>query len=285
MAGRATQTTFTPARLSKPPIAAPIAPAPKITYLVVDFSTFIASDNIALPFGSDKVKDNMIVEKSNEQTINLYYDLYVPDADAPGPRPLLIALHGYEGNKESMMALARKINSDDLIIASLQGPNAFFVRSDTEPNKPRIGFGWMMQYKAAETIDLHHRTVLSIIEQAAAEHHIDRRAVFLLAFSQSVSLNYRFAFTHPNVVRGIIAVCGGIPGDWDQNKYQDSDTDVLIIAGETDEFYPMERTRTFKDAIAKRARSVEYRSFPVGHVFPRESLPIIDAWIKQKNQR
>jgi predicted esterase len=227
----------------------------------------------------------MILEKSAEQRINLYYDLYVPDTDASGPRPLLIALHGYEGNKESMMALARKINSNDLIVASLQGPNAFFVRSDSEPNKPRIGFGWMMQYKVEETLRLHHKTVLSIIDQASFEHGIDRQAIFLLAFSQSVSLNYRFAFTHPGVIRGIVAVCGGIPGDWDQDKYQNSDTDVLIIAGDNDEFYPVERTRTFKDAIARRARSVEYESFPVGHVFPREALPIIDAWITEKKLR
>lgn len=222
----------------------------------------------------------MIVEKSTEQKINLYYDLYVPDSDKQGPRPLLIALHGYEGNKDSMMALARKVNSTDLIIASLQGPNAFFVRTESEPNKPRIGFGWMMQYKAEETIRLHHQTVLSIIDRASADHDINRKAIFLLAFSQSVALNYRFAFTHPNVVRGIIAVCGGIPGDWDEDKYQKSDTNVLIIAGDDDEFYPLERTRSFKDAIERRARSVEYKSFPVGHVFPRESLPIIDAWIK-----
>jgi predicted esterase len=227
----------------------------------------------------------MINEKSTEQRINLYYDLYAPDTNASSARPLLIALHGYEGNKESMMALARKINSDDLIIASLQGPNAFFACPGSEPDKARIGFGWMMQYKAQETIELHHRTVLSMIEDISAEHGIDRRAIFLLAFSQSVSLNYRFAFTHPDVVRGVIAVCGGIPGDWDQDKYQNSDTDVLIIAGETDEFYPLERTRTFGNAIARRARSVEYKSFPAGHVFPRESLPIIDSWIKEKIRR
>jgi predicted esterase len=227
----------------------------------------------------------MIVEKFTEQRINLHYDLYVPDTNAKAPRPLLIALHGYEGNKESMMALARKVNSDDLIIASLQGPNAFFVRSDSEPIKPRIGFGWMMQYKADETISLHHRTVQSVIAQTSAEHSIDRKAIFLLAFSQSVSLNYRFAFTHPDVVRGIIAVCGGIPGDWDQDKYQNSDTDVLIIAGDDDEFYPLERTRAFKDSIARRARSVEYLSLPVGHVFPREALPTIDAWIKNSVAR
>ena len=143
----------------------------------------------------------------------------------------------------------------------------------------------MMQYKADETITLHHRTLLSVIEQISTDYAVDRQEIFLLAFSQSVSLNYRFAFTHPGIVQGVIAVCGGIPGDWDQDKYHTTETDVLIIAGETDEFYPLERTRTFKDAMARRARSVAYRSFQVGHVFPRESLAIIDEWIKKSLNR
>jgi predicted esterase len=227
----------------------------------------------------------MIVERATQQLTNLYYDLYVPDGASGAPRPLLIALHGYEGNKESMMALSQKINSRDYIIASVQGPNGFFVRSESEPNRPKIGFGWMMQFKAEETIRLHHQSLLSVIEETAAEHRIDRRAIFLLAFSQSVSLNYRFAFTHPGVVRGVISVCGGIPGDWDKDKYHNSDTDLLIIAGETDEFYPLERTRTFKEALSRRARSVEFRSFPIGHVFPRESLAVIDEWIKERSTR
>lgn len=224
----------------------------------------------------------MIIERTTQQVTKLYYDLYVPDGASGSPRPLLIALHGYEGNKESMLALSQKINSRDYIIASVQGPNGFFVRSESEPNKPKIGFGWMMQYKAEETIRLHHQTLFSVIDETAAEHAVDRRAIFLLAFSQSVSLNYRFAFTHPGVVRGVIAVCGGIPGDWDKDKYHRSDTDLLIIAGETDEFYPLERTRTFKEALSRRAPSVEFCSLPVGHVFPRESLAIIDQWIKER---
>lgn len=224
----------------------------------------------------------MIEEKATEQRINLYYDLYVPDGEASRPRPMLIALHGYEGNKESMMALAQKINSNDFIIASVQGPNSFFVRPEEEPRRARIGFGWMMQYKVEETLRLHHQTLKAIVEETAANHAVDRAAIFLLAFSQSVSLNYRFAFTYPGSIRGVIAVCGGIPGDWDQDKYHNSDTDVLIIAGETDEFYPLERTRTFKDAMSRRAPSVEFRSFPVGHVFPREALPLINEWIKER---
>ena len=224
----------------------------------------------------------MIKEKSTQQQINLYYDLYVPESNHPRSWPLLITFHGYEGNKESMMALTQKINREDFIIASIQAPNSFFVSVDGESNKRKIGFGWMMQYKVEETLRLHHSTLLSVIEDTAAEYPIDRQAIFLLAFSQSVSLNYRFTFTHPNLIRGAIGVCGGIPGDWNEDKYANSETDLLIIAGEKDEFYPVERTRTFKDTMSRRSPSVEYISFPVGHVFPRDALPIINQWIKER---
>ena len=224
----------------------------------------------------------MLNERYTEQRVNLYYDLYVPDGEPSRPRPLVVAFHGYEGNKESMMSLMRRVNSEDLVIASVQGPNSFFVRDEGEPDNSKIGFGWMMLYKAEETMRLHHETLRAVIRDTEAVHAIDRRAIFLVAFSQSVSLNYRFAFTNPGVVRGVIAVCGGIPGDWDQDKYKETDTDVLIIAGDTDQFYPLERTRTFKNALASRARSVDFMSFPVGHVFPREALPLINEWIKTR---
>lgn len=228
--------------------------------------------------GEQRLAEGTTKERETEQRIKLYYDVYVP-GDAQKDRPLLICLHGYEGNKESMMAKARAINSRDFVIASVQAPNSFFVRNGEDASKPRIGFGWMMQYKAEETIRLHHHTVSSIIQAARVEYDIDLSRIFLLAFSQSVSLNYRFAFTHPDVVRGVIGVCGGIPGDWDQDKYHPSRTDALIIAGQQDEFYQIERAKTFKQAIARRARTVDFYSFPVGHTFPNEALPLINGWL------
>jgi len=221
----------------------------------------------------------MIEERNVPARVNLYYDLFVPDGARDRQMPLLIALHGYEGNKESMMAKATGLNSKDFIVCSLQGPNGFFVRNGQGGARPRIGFGWMMQWKAEETIRLHHETVGSIIDTVDRDYRLDRQSIFLMGFSQSVSLNYRFAFTYPGRIRGVVAVCGGIPGDWAEQKYSQSNTDVLILAGETDEFYPIERTRTFKGALETRAGSVDFHSFAAGHVFPNDVLPIINEWL------
>jgi predicted esterase len=228
----------------------------------------------------------MIVEKATPQQINLRYDLYIPDREKTNePMPLIIGLHGYEGSKESMMARLQAINPRDFAIASIQGPNSFLIRDSGKRENTRVGFGWMMQYKADETVRLHHKTVAAVIEETAADQPIDRKAIFLIGFSQTVSLNYRFAFTYPRVIRGVVAICGGIPGDWERDIYQNSDTDILIIAGEQDEFYTPERTRTFQAAMERRAASVEYHGFPVGHVFPREADRLIGSWLLERLRR
>ena len=81
-----------------------------------------------------------VVERRLVQEFPCYYDLYVPDA--AGPRPLLIALHGYGGDKASMMRLARRINEQDYVIASLQGPHQHLVYPDDRKQGLGYGMAW-----------------------------------------------------------------------------------------------------------------------------------------------
>jgi phospholipase/carboxylesterase len=210
-----------------------------------------------------------------------YYDLYVPAG--AGPRPLLIAMHGYGGDKASMMRLTRRINERDFVIASLQGPHQHMVRPEDRTQPLGYGFGWLTNFKPAESVALHHRAVKEIIAALAEEAVIDANQVFLLGFSQAVGVNFRFAFTHPDVVRGVVAVCGGIPGDWEtEGKYHAGRVNVLYLAGEHDEFYPRERMERNASALRRRARSVELHFFDVGHEVPREAYPVIDRWLAQQ---
>src|SRR5262249_37324679 len=124
------------------------------------------------------------------------------------------------------------------------------------------------------------------IETLAQSGQADPSRVFLLGFSQAVGVNFRFAFTHAHLIRGIVAICGGTPGDWEiEGKYESGSIDVLCIAAERDEYYTPERMRQNAEALRRRARSVELRFFDSGHEVPRDSYAVIDQWLARQSTK
>src|ERR1700722_435071 len=110
------------------------------------------------------------MEGSFTSALHRYYDLELPTVSGRGRRPLLIALHGYQGDKDSMMRLARRIARDSMVVISLQGHNQFFIRhgaSDlTDTKTYRVVFGWGTSYKMEESVRLHHEGIRTLIELA-----------------------------------------------------------------------------------------------------------------------
>jgi phospholipase/carboxylesterase len=226
---------------------------------------------------AEAIERRMVVE------FPCYYDLYLPEGAQP--KPLIIALHGYGGDKSSMMRLMRRILADgdgdrDYAIACLQGPHQHLVMPTKESPKLGYGFGWLSNFKSEESVAMHHQLIRGIIEKLTSSGEADASRVFLLGFSQSAGANFRFAFTNGNLVRGVVAICGGIPGDWESDgKYQSGVVDVLYIAAERDEYYTPDRMRQNAEALRRRARSVELRFFDAAHEVPRESYAAIDEWL------
>src|SRR5690348_13373573 len=139
----------------------------------------------------DNVSEN---ERTLTANIKLYYDLHVPEET---PAPLLIALHGYGANKRQMMREAQLMAPDNFAIASLQGFHQH-IKEPREPGGPlRFGFGWLTNFHSEESVALHHQALSDLIQSLIDEGVADSARVFLLGFSQSCALNYRFAFTHP----------------------------------------------------------------------------------------
>src|SRR5215216_1350765 len=94
----------------------------------------------------------------------LYYDLYVPD-DGGERHPLLVALHGYGANKRQMMREARQLAPPHFTIASLQGFHQH-IRDPRELGGPlRYGFGWVTNFHPEESVAMHHRALLDLIDK------------------------------------------------------------------------------------------------------------------------
>jgi phospholipase/carboxylesterase len=217
------------------------------------------------------------IDRTLEARVNLYYDLR-PGTTAPAP--LLIALHGYGANKRQMMREAQLLAPKTFAIASLQGFHQH-IREPLQTGGPlRFGFGWLTNFRSEESVAVHHRALIDIIETLTREGVADPSRVFLLGFSQSCALNYRFAFTHPEKLRGVIGICGGIPGDWETSTtYRQAAVDVLHLAGTRDEFYSPERVQDYEKQLQTRALSVVFKSYDAGHEIIREMRPDVVQWL------
>lgn len=227
-------------------------------------------------------EEGLSTDRTLRAEFNLYYDLHAPPR---APAPLLVALHGYGSNKGWMLREAREHAPEGFAVAALQGPHQH-IKEPREPGGPlRYGFGWLTNFRPEESVALHHRALLDLVGALVARGLAHRDGIFLLGFSQSCALNYRFAFTHRDILRGVVGICGGMPGDWEtSDAYGPTRAAVLHLHGTRDEFYTPGRVADYADRLRARATDVEVRAYDAGHEFVPAMRADVRAWLERKSE-
>lgn len=224
--------------------------------------------------------ENLQTDLSMTAEIKLYYDLYLPE-NLSKPAPLLITVHGYGAHKRYMMREARQIAPENFVIVSLQAPHPHFRRTD---KGYRIGFGWLTDDKPEDSVALHQKFVLDVIEKLKNEEIIDEKRIYLYGFSQACALNFRFAFTHSDILRGVLGVSGGIPGDLETNEvYQPTNADVFYLYSNKDEFYPLEKFAGFAEKLKSYLPNYQSKSYEAKHEITDEMRGDMRKWLAEKN--
>ncbi len=226
---------------------------------------------------SPESSQTVTVERTLTAQIRLYYEAHKP---AALPAPLLIALHGYGANKKQMMREAKQMAPESFAIASLQGFHQH-MKEPKEPGGPlRFGFGWLTNFHPEDSVAIHHQALLDLMRTLTDEGVADPARIFLLGFSQTCALNYRFAFTNPDLLRGVIGICGGIPGDWETGRnYQPTKAAVFHLTGTRDEYYPPSRVADYAERLRLRAQSVEFKSYDAAHEIVPAMREDVRAWV------
>ncbi len=218
-------------------------------------------------------------DESVTAEIKLYYDLFLPET-APKGAPLLISIHGYAAHKRYMMREAKLIAPENFVIASLQASNKFW--REAADGEYKLAFGWLNDFKPEESVALHHTFILGVIAKLAADQTIDPGKVFLHGFSQACALNFRFAFTHPESLQGVIGVCGGIPSDLDSNHvYKPTTADVLYQFGDEDIFYSQEKFEGFEKRLEEFLPNFESKKYQAKHEITQPMRKDAKSWLKK----
>lgn len=220
----------------------------------------------------------MISDEHLSAEINLYYDLYIPPA-ANEYAPLLIAVHGYGAHKRYMMREARQVAPDNFVIAAIQGPHQHF-RTAKDGKGYRVGFGWLTDQYSDEYVSLHHSFINNLIGKLSSEKQIDPSKVYLYGFSQACALNFRYAFTFPDALSGLVAVCGGIPGDLATNQqYSPFSANTLYLYGNDDEFYSNEKFAENESKLSSNLPNFYSRQFEAKHEITDEMREEIKGFL------
>jgi phospholipase/carboxylesterase len=120
------------------------------------------------------------------------------------------------------------------------------------------------------------------LNEAGREFGIPPQRRILVGFSQAVALNYRFAATCPDAVRGVVGICGGLPGDWESSDVsRQINAAVLHIARREDEYYPPKMTTHYAERLRRRAADVEFHLIDGGHQVPSSGHLIVEPWISR----
>jgi len=206
--------------------------------------------------------------------LDCHYLLYVPPG-IDASTLLVAALHGFGSNPEIMLRLTQNLLGPRHVIAAIQAPSQFFLGQHSS----EVGYCWATHKHSEESVRLHHDMLLYVLDEVGRQYALPAERRLLVGFSQPVGLNYRFAATHPEAMRGVVGICGGVPKNWEEGPYQKVSAALLHIARTEDEFYPPAVTESYAQRLRLRADDVEFHMLEGGHKFPSKAGPIAEKWM------
>lgn len=195
--------------------------------------------------------------------------------------PLLVMLHGYGSNEKDLISLAPSLDRR-LRILSIQAPMEMGYEM----------YGWFpIEFTPCGiTVDREAATRSMSLLQGFLRDRITTLTpaggkAFLMGFSQGAVMNYLTAFTAPELLHGVIALSGQLPGiEPETAGITDElrDLPFLVVHGLYDDVLPIDKGREIDRWLGANIADHTYREFPMGHEIDGEALNLTASWLRKK---
>ena len=204
---------------------------------------------------------------------------YIANDEPNTSTALVLALHGYGSNPETMLRLTRPSVDASVLVAALEGPNQHYTQDG--PGGGVAAYNWGIKQHHADAVATHHAMLQHALVELQTQYRLTPKQCFLAGFSQAVGFNYRFLGTHPGAVGGVIAICGGVPKDWESSGYADFTTPILHISRSEDEFFPKSFSEAMPARLRSHAQDVEFHMLPGMHRYPSNAREFIRPFMRR----
>ena len=194
------------------------------------------------------------------------------------PGHLVLLLHGWTGDEDSMWILARNLPDRHIALA----PRAPF-------SAPEGGFSWRdiqpgsWGFPSLEDLRPAAEALLEFVDGWSASAGVDAGRMDLLGFSQGAAMCCVLACLFPDRVRALAALSGFVP-DGVEAAFSPAalaGKPVFIAHGRQDDMVPPERARRSAALLRAAGAQVSYCESDGGHKVSRECLRAMEAFFRR----
>jgi phospholipase/carboxylesterase len=175
--------------------------------------------------------------------------------------PVVVMLHGWTGDENSMWIFANKLNPEALIIA----PRGLFLSDHPE----LAGFSWIKDtsIKFANRSDFKHSVdrLHALLNHLLGRFPANFSELNLVGFSQGAAMAGEYLLTHPESVSRLAMLSGFLA---EGSSHTDADLigkEVFIGHGTKDEAVPLEKAQYAELLFASAGAQVTSCLTDVGH--------------------
>lgn len=176
-----------------------------------------------------------------------------------GPHPLLLLLHGWTGDENSMWVFSSKLPKEYLLVA----PRGIFSSSMN-------GYSWHHDmHRHWPSLEDFEPAIDALMDLLVPSNFPDADlSTFQAAgFSQGAALTYSLALRHPERVSNFAGLAGFMPEDVDGliSERPLQGKRVYITHGTQDDLVPVEKARKAAGLLEEAGATVKYCEEDVGH--------------------
>lgn len=194
-----------------------------------------------------------------------------------GPSPLVLLLHGWTGDENSMWIFTSRLPRNAMLIS----PRGLFkTRAGGYSWHPEISEPWPSLNDFLPAVERLFSILSS--EKFPAGNFSE---LHILGFSQGAALAYCFAAIHPERVAMVAGLSGFLPGDASEwlTPGRWHGLPMFVAHGSEDELVPVALARKSVDMLEKAGAIVAYCEDNVGHKLSAKCFRGLEAFYEKAN--
>jgi phospholipase/carboxylesterase len=192
------------------------------------------------------------------------------------PGKLLILLHGWMGDENSMWVFTSGLSSKYTILA----PRAPFSVAEGGYSWREIQPGTWGK-ASLEELGPSVQVLISFVNDWSTSAGMDARQFDLMGFSQGAALAYSLTLLYPERVRRLMALSGFIPEHAKANLANQLSGKMIFVAhGRHDEMVPVEQARKAVAMLNASGAQVTYCESDASHKVSKECMKELDIFLR-----